>query len=154
MIVGHGVTRRQVRGPLAFGECSGQIDVVLRRYRCRACGAILVVGPRGLLRRRWYGGGPIAGALASYASGSTTAAVRAITKPAGPLGPSSVERWITLVRWLDAAERGELFGGIDHGAGSRRAVAEHVALVLAARAGRLLGDDLARLAFAGGALAA
>lgn len=153
-IVGHGVSRRQVCGPLTFGDGAQQTEIVLRRYRCRACSAILVVGPRGLLPRRWYGGAAIAGAVASYAAGATTPQVRALTKPAGPTGPSSAERWITLVRWLDAAERGELFGISDLGHRPRRVVAELVTLALAARAGRLPGDDLARCAFAAGSLAA
>ncbi|MCC6214438.1 MAG: hypothetical protein IT376_06190 [Polyangiaceae bacterium] len=49
--------------------------VQLRRYR-RACRGVVVVGPRGLARRPWYGAGATAQAAALYARGATSAAVR------------------------------------------------------------------------------
>lgn len=153
-IVGHGLVRRQVRGALEFGGAPGQVELVLRRYRCRACSAVLIVGPRGLQRGRWYGAGAIARAFAAYARGATTPQVRAATSPAVHTGTSSAERWITLIRWLDAAERGDLLGVAGLRGLHRRSVAEHVTLALAARAGRVLGDDLARCAFVGASLAA
>ncbi len=53
VIVGHGLVSRQVLGPKAPHGAPEQGSVTLRRYGCRACRAILVVGPRGLLPRRW-----------------------------------------------------------------------------------------------------
>ena len=92
--------------------------VQLRRYRCRACRAILVVGPRGLVRR------PLVrrAARSRWPSRRTRAARRVLRCAAAParrrvVGGSARERWVTLARWLDAARRGELFGV----AGSRRA---------------------------------
>jgi hypothetical protein len=84
--------------------------ILLRRYRCRACRAILVVGPAGLVRARWYGGGPIAAALARYGRGEASGAIRRSISRASVVGPSPHERWITLTRWIDAAQRGALFG--------------------------------------------
>jgi hypothetical protein len=126
----------------------------MRRYRCRACKAILVVGPRGLVRGRWYAAGAIAGAMAAYARGETSAVVRRRTSPSLLVGGSARERWATLVRWIDAARGGQLFTVSGLGELSRRRAAEQVTLALAARAGRDLGVDLAEAAFAGAAIAA
>ena len=136
-----------MRGPLEPGGAPQQLDVVLRRYRCRGCKAVLMVGPRGLVPGRWYGAGAMASAVAAYARGATTATVRSATSPASIMGASSTERWITLVRWLDAAVR-----GLERM--PRRLVAEQVTLVLAARGGHVHGGDLAHSAFAGASVAA
>jgi hypothetical protein len=128
--------------------------LVLRRYRCRACQAVIVVGPRGLAPGRWYGAGAIALALSAYACGETSAAVRARTSPSRVVGPSAVERWATLVRWIEAARRGELFGVVGLGPFGRRRVAEHVVLALAARTGLVLGANLSASAFEGAAIVA
>lgn len=88
-----------------------------------------------------------------YARGQTSSAVRAATSPARVVGSSAVERWLTLVRWIDAARGGELFGVRGLSAFGRRGVAEQVTLALAARAGRRFGADLGESAFAGAAIA-
>jgi hypothetical protein len=154
VIVGHGLVERQVRGPASATGAPESVVVTVRRYRCRACRAVLVVGPRGLVRGRWYGGGAIAVALAAYAAGDTSAAVRRRTSPAVVVGASARERWMTVVRWIEAARGGRLFAvsGVDQL--PRRRIAEQVVLALAARAGRELGVDIAEAAFAGAAIAA
>jgi hypothetical protein len=155
VVVGHGLVERQVRGPRGPHEGPVQIVVQLRRYRCRACRAVLVVGPQGLLRGRWYGGGPIGLALALYAQGASSARVRERSCPSRVVGGSARERWVTLTRWVESARRGELFGGRAHEVGlPRRAVAEQVMLQLAARSGHRLGADLSQSAFAGAQIAA
>lgn len=155
VVVGHGVVERQVLGPQGPGEAPVQVVLTLRRYRCRACGAVLVVGPQGLVRGRWYGAGAIGQALALYARGATSVLVRARTSPSQVVGGSSRERWVTLSRWAEAARGGELFAvrvrPMELG---RRGVAEQVMLVLAARAGHSLGADLTESAFAGALIAA
>jgi hypothetical protein len=154
VIVGHGLVERQVLGPQTPGGVAEAIVVKLRRYRCRACNAILVVGPRGLVPRRLYGAGAIALAFAAYGHGATGTAVRAQTSPSQVVGDAAVERWVTLVRWIDAARRGDLFGVTGLGKLGRRSVAKQVVLVLAARGGRMLGGDLTASAFEGAAIAA
>jgi hypothetical protein len=154
VVVGHGLAERQSRGPREPGGVPQQLVVLLRRYRCRACRAVIVVGPRGLVRRRCYSAGAIAFALSMYARGETSRTVRAATCPAYALGHSAVERWATLVRWIEAARCGELFDVRGIGAPDRRAVAESVMLALAARAGHVFGADLSASAFAGAAIAA
>jgi hypothetical protein len=154
VIVGHGVVERQVRGPASPCGAAEEAVVVMRRYRCRACRAVLVVGPRGLARRRWYGAGAIALALVLYARGETSSAVRARTSPSRVVGVSAAERWATLRRWIEAARGGGLFGVTGLVGLARRRVAELVVLALAARAGHRFGDDLGANAFAGAAIAA
>jgi hypothetical protein len=52
IIVGHGLVERQVQGPATADGAPEQGVVTLRRYRCRRCDAVLIVGPRGLVVRR------------------------------------------------------------------------------------------------------
>lgn len=154
VIVGHGLVERQVLGPQTAAGPAEATVMKLRRYRCRACGAVLVVGPRGLVARRLYGAGAIALAFAAYGHGATDIATRAQTSPWQKVGGSSTERWVTLVRWVEAARRGELFAVTGLGELDRRSVAKQVVLVLAARGGRRLGEDLTESAFEGAAIAA
>ena len=81
--------------------------LVLRRYRCVACSAVITVVPRGVARRRHYGHAAIAMALALWALlGETVSAVRSrvcafrITVCGGD--------WPTLRRWARAAGVGSL----------------------------------------------
>ncbi len=154
VLVGHGVVLRQLRGPAQVGQLPEQVLLTLRRYRCRSCKAVLVVGPRGLVVRRWYGAGAIAIALGVFARGGTTSEARARTSPGRSVGGSAVDRWMTLVRWLDAARQGRLFAVAGLGGLGRREVARHMILVLAARGGHMPGADLHVSAFAGAAMAA
>jgi len=127
---------------------------MLRRYRCRACEAVVVVGPRGLLRRRWYSAGAVGLALLGYGDGESSAGVRVRTSPSRTVGGSAVEHWATLRRWVEAARDGELFGVSGLTGLARRSVARQVAQVLAARGGRELGGALAEKVFIGSAIAA
>jgi hypothetical protein len=128
--------------------------LTLRRYRCRACSAVVVVGPRGLVVRRWYSAAAISVALRIFADGGTSAEARAKTSPAGSVGGSAGDRWITLVRWVDAARQGQLFAVAGLANFKRRDLAHHVTLALAARGGHIPGADLAESAFLGAAVAA
>ncbi len=128
--------------------------MLLRRYRCRACAAVLLVGPRGLLRRRWYSAGAVGLALLGYGKGESSASVRARTSPSRSVGSSAVEHWVTLRRWVEAARGGALFAVSRLEAYGRRSAARQVAQVLAARAGRELGQALDEKVFIGAAIAA
>lgn len=154
VLVGHGLVRRQVLGPQSARGTPVQTVVTLRRYRCRACKAVLMVGPRGLVSRRWYSGGAIALALVAYGAGETSAQVRLRTSPFTGVGTSATERWATLERWIEAARRGQLFAVTGLEALGRRRVAEQVSLALSACGGRALGGDPAESAFEGAAIAA
>jgi len=107
-----------------------------------------------MLRRRWYGAGAIAIALEAYGRGETSRAIRRRISPSPTIGVAADERWMTLVRWTEASRTGRLFGVSDVGKLSRRGVAEHVALALAARGGHRHGMDLGETAFAGALISA
>ena len=154
VIVGHGLVARQVRGPSGPGRAPEQGLLLLRRYRCRACEAVLVVGPRGLLRRRWYSAGAVGLALLGYGSGESSASVRDRTSPSRSVGGSALEHWVTLRRWVEAARSGALFDVCGLTEPARPRVARQVAQVLAARGGRELGGALEEKVFIGAAIAA
>jgi hypothetical protein len=107
-LVGHGLRERQVRGPAAPG-CPPEIRIVwVRRYRCRLCGGLTTVLPRGLAARRHYSASAIGLALCMYgmqqlSQRETRLAVcawRVVFEP---------ERWTTLARWVDGVEQGRVF---------------------------------------------
>jgi hypothetical protein len=154
VVVGHGIVRRQILGPSAPSGPAEALTVLVRRYRCRACKAVIMVGPSGLLRGRWYHAGAIATAIVVFAAGGTTATARERTSPVRVVGPSASDRWVTLVRWLEAARRGELFAIAGLEPLRRHEVAEHVILTLASRGGHVLGADRAASAFSGAVIAA
>jgi hypothetical protein len=68
---GHGLRERHQWGPVELGGIPAIVGILLRRYRCRSCGAVAVVGPRGLVRRRLYSAGATALALALYGEGGS-----------------------------------------------------------------------------------
>lgn len=154
VLVGHGVVVRQLRGPATAYGPPEQALLTLRRYRCRACSAVVVVGPRGVVVRRWYSAAAISVALRIFAGGGTSAEARAKTSPARSVGGSAVDRWITLERWVEAARQGQLFAVAGLGKLGPRDVAHQVTLALAARGGHIPGADLAESAFLGAAVAA
>ena len=46
---GNGTRARPILGPAALGEEPKVDEVLTRRYECQRCGAVMVVGPRGLV---------------------------------------------------------------------------------------------------------
>ncbi|WP_437828168.1 DUF6431 domain-containing protein [Sorangium sp. So ce1153] len=155
---GHGLRARQVYGPHDAGDAPQQVTVQARRYRCTACGAVVVVVPRGLLPRRRYSAAAIGWVLARVGlEGATTPVVRAEVCSAVVLGVAAAERWLAPSRWIDASRRGQLFPRLGrHGADSTRAqVAERTAMQLVALSARgSAGTPAPHLAFHGAALAA
>lgn len=133
MIVGHGLRGRTVEGPLGPGEPPTLSEVVARRYLCRACGAILVVVPRGVGRRFRYSLAAIAWALSLWSHERATAAeVRRRTSMAKTVGASSATRWASLRRWTRCAPR--LFGVVSRVAETLRERGAVVTSYVAAQA--------------------
>ena len=131
-IVGHGLRQRGLEGPTAPGALPEAIEITVRRYRCRACGAVMVVVPRGVARRYRYSLSAIAWALALWAYEQLpAAAVRARTSTARCIGAAGATRWASLRRWTRCAAR--LFG-IAPSARMLRACAARVATFVASRA--------------------
>lgn len=110
---GHGWVWRSAWGPPAPDRPSEARQIAIRRYRCTGCGAVVRVGPRGLLTRRAYTGSAIAMALVLWCVvGSGADAVRARIEIERVVGATAAgERWSTLLRWARAAAGGGLFGG-------------------------------------------
>jgi hypothetical protein len=150
---GHGLRTRQVRGPLTPDDPPTTIAIDVRRYRCRACTAIITVLPRGLVPRRHFSAGAIALALACYGlAGQSQRVVRQHTSPWAVLGDAARTGWATLGRWIAAIGRGALFPCVRAMPAefTARQVAERAATTLAARAPAALAHrSLATQAFAG-----
>lgn len=107
---GHGLRERHQWGPVETGAAPSLISVFVRRYQCQPCGAMVVVVPRGLVRRRLYSGSAIALALALYgAVGLTPAEVRRRVSPFRIVGPTAAPRWASLRGWCRAVRAGRLF---------------------------------------------
>ena len=104
-LVGHGVRLRQVRGPATPEGAAKVVTVVTRRYRCRACGAVIAVVPQGIAARRHFSAGAIGLGLLLYA---------VLRVPTGELAMRiglwgrGLSAWRTVVRWMQAIDRGAL----------------------------------------------
>lgn len=135
---GHGLRERDQWGPVELGAPPAVIGIRARRYRCLGCGAVIVVVPRGVARRRLYSAGAIALALAAWAvSGQTPAAVRGRVSPHRIIGPTAASGWASLRRWSRAVRAGRLFPVVRASPESAtlRQVAARAATTLAAVAG-------------------
>jgi hypothetical protein len=134
------------------------LEVQTRRYRCKACGAILVVAPCGLLARRLYSASAIAWALALLAlSHFAPRLVRQRVSPWTEVGDTAFSGWAQLRRWICAVRAHRLFARVRPCPASwpARKVAERCATSLAARAPpSLAGESIEVRAFFGAAHAA
>jgi hypothetical protein len=107
---GHGRRERHQWGPAELGAVAAVIGLLLRRYQCQPCGAVVVVGPRGLVRRRLYSAGPIALALALYGLAALSPAeVRRRVSPLRLVGATAASGWASLRRWSRVVRSGRLF---------------------------------------------
>jgi hypothetical protein len=130
------------------------IGILARRYRCQSCGAVIVVLPRGVIRRRLYSAGAIAIALALWAvTGLAPAAVRARVSPHRIVGPTAAEGWASLRRWARSVRGGRLFPVVRTlpTGSSLRQVAARTATTLAAFASGPEGLPIESAAFVGAA---
>jgi hypothetical protein len=115
-----------------------EIDVRVRRYQCQACGAVILVVPRGVLARRLYSARAIGLALAVFGVlGETVTEVRRRVNPWRTVGPTAHGTWRTLKRWIRAIREGRLFAPSvrrSPATFTARQVAERAAVTLAAMA--------------------
>lgn len=134
MIVGHGLRSRDVEGPSEPGEAPASTVVVARRYRCRSCGAVLVVVPRGVGRALRYTLDAIGYALALWGHAQVTGErARRAVSTAKARGLSAPEQWSSLRRW--AARGARVFGaGMPESSGTLRDQARRLASWLASQA--------------------
>ena len=107
---GHGLRERHQWGPPELGAAAALLGVLLRRYQCQPCGAVLMVVPRGLVPRRLYSAGAIALALALWGVAELAPAeVRRRVSPFQVVGATAAAGWASLRRWSRAVRAGRLF---------------------------------------------
>ena len=110
VVHGHGVRTRDQWGPPDATAPPEVGEVVCRRYHCLACGAVLLVVPRGILRRRLYSAGAIALALALWGvDGLAAGEVRVRISPWHVVGDAAATGWASLRRWARAVRAFTLF---------------------------------------------
>lgn len=133
MIVGHGLRCREVEGPEEPEAGPRSRRVLARRYRCRSCGAVVVVVPRGVGKGLRYTLEAIGYALALWGYARATAEqARQAVSSAKARGFSSPEQWSSLRRWASGAAR--IFGsGVPSAGGTHRERAARLATWLASR---------------------
>lgn len=138
VIVGHGTRSRNVIGPRHHEDVVGGMHtILLRRFLCRACDAVLTVVPRGVLFRRRYSAFAIAWALALFGLVRLTATVVRERVTRWRAMPHTVNLgWAALIHWARAVRDGRLFPGLPRSPpdASLRRVAERTAMALAAEA--------------------
>lgn len=104
-MVGHGLRDRQLRGCLDADSAPVCITIRARRYRCRACGALITVVPLGVAARRHFGAGTLGLAVALLGEGRRA---RQLRSRLGGLGSPETHGWVTLRRWTAALAQGAL----------------------------------------------
>jgi hypothetical protein len=132
-VIGHGVRDRQLRGP-AGPDAAPTVEVVLvRRYRCLRCRALITVVPREVEPRRHYTRPAIALALALW--GLVGASAAAVREAISPWRVAMTTGWPTLRRWCRAVERRLLFAaGSPASTATSQEIAARVAQVALAHA--------------------
>jgi hypothetical protein len=108
---GHGRRDRQQRGLQERTGTPTIVVVVTRRYRCRGCGALIGVVPRGVVFRRHFSAGTIALAVFLFSLGRRSGEVRGRCNPWRIKG-TSAKGWPQLLRWISAVQEGALFPAI------------------------------------------
>lgn len=128
------------------------VEILARRYRCRACGAVIVVVPRGVLRYRHFFGAAIAWALGLFGVERRSAReVRRRTSSWRVVGATAASGWAALRRWVAAVRAGRLWPCLPGVAPSltMRQAAAQTALALGSRAPPPWDTPPAARAFAG-----
>ncbi len=130
---GHGLRERHHWGPVELGAAAVLVGILVRRYQCQGCGAVVMVVPRGIVRRRLYSASAIALALALYGVAALAPGeVRRRVSPLRIVGATAAAGWASLRRWAGAVRGGRLFPVV------RAAPAEATLREVAARAATTL----------------
>jgi len=112
-IWGHGLRDRQQRGPLSASSEPVEITIRVRRYLCRACGAVIVVVPQGVLAGRLFLAAAIGMALALFGARKLAMSeVRQRVSPWRHVGASAFGSWLGLRRWVAAIRERRLFASV------------------------------------------
>lgn len=151
-LIGHGHRERQLRGPASATDGPTTRSLLVRRYRCNGCEAIVTVVPRQVLARRHFSAGAIAVALFVFGKLGETAAATARRVGSWASGSGA---WRTLRRWIGDVDAGRLFPcvrGSPQG-WSPRQRAERAAMTVAAGVATTRTMPEIERVFAGAALA-
>jgi hypothetical protein len=111
------------------------VEIAARRYRCRGCGTIVLVVPRGVVARRLFAAPAIAVAFARFGiEAQPLPRVRAAVNPWTTVGATAAAGWLAVRRWVQAVRTGRLFPRVRVGPRDRtaRQVATRTAWTLAA----------------------
>lgn len=101
---GHGTVERQINGPPAPNDKPRMLVVVVRRFQCQRCRAVMTVVPREVLHGVLYAASAVGLALFLYGvEGLSARAVRARLS-LFPAQDASTPGWPTLRRWISRAE--------------------------------------------------
>jgi hypothetical protein len=130
-----------------------EITIRVRRYVCRACGAVIVVVPQGVLAGRLFLAAAIGFALALFGARKLPMSeVRRRVSPWRHVGASAFGSWLSLRRWVSAIRGRRLFASVRSSPSgfTAREVAARAAQTLAALAPpALAGVEVEQRAFAG-----
>lgn len=97
---GHGMRVRMQLGPSVLDARPEVGEVIARRYRCRDCGAVSVVIPRGVFPCLRYSVVAVVLALGLWTDvGLSAAAVRWRVSPFAVVGHDARRGWRSLRRW-------------------------------------------------------
>jgi hypothetical protein len=136
MLHGHGVRERQQRGPATPDAAAAVSGIIMRRYHCQQCGAVITAAPESVAKHKLYSAPAIALALALF--GVLRMAARDVRQRVSPwrvIGDLNAERWATLARWTRTVRTRKLFRRV-RACPDRftlRQVAERAAMTLAAQ---------------------
>ncbi len=143
-VVGHGVRERQLRGPAAPGQRPCVRVILVRRFLCVVCRAVMTVVPSEVIAGRLFSGPAILLGLFLWGhGGQTQEAVRGALDPWTGLRSRG---WRALNRWTRAALSGKLWPGLKLRAGqgvrsTARAVVEQVLGLVRRRESRSFDAD-------------
>jgi hypothetical protein len=101
---GHGTRARSLLGPEGPDLPPKEGEVLLRRYLCQRCGAVLVVGPYEVLPGLRYRATAVVIALAQLAEGRSSVAIRTRVSPQQILGHDGRRSWRSPARWARRAQ--------------------------------------------------
>ena len=108
-IYGHGRRERQQRGPAQPGATPIVGSVLLRRYQCQECKALITCAPQTVQKHKLYSACAIAWALGLF--GLLRFSPRQVRERTSPWSITgfNADRWASLTRWAKAVEVGALF---------------------------------------------
>ncbi len=134
-------------GVLEMGAAAGIHEVILRRFLCVRCGAVITVGPFDIAARLLYGLLSIVVVLARWGAGVPLPVLRRQFGVGHRWGDAGAATWRTVRRWTASAGGGYIWPSVSTPrVGTRRAQAQRLIWILGGAGPP--GEDLERRAIA------